>query len=172
MNQQNVYPLKQVIEVKKKRVEDAEKVVQEKKLLLQKEQEKLAQREADRDKVKNHRTDKLQQLRDTLDHAMTSPKVQQMKVYLKIVDEKLKVEEKKVKDQQEQVNIATKNLDQAKEDLRKKRQDVDKLQTHQIDWEKEMRKELQIQEGREQDELGNTIYIANQAKKGGNQLGF
>ena len=45
-----VYPLKQVLEVKQKRVEDAEKVVLEKKLALEKEQEKLAQREADRDK--------------------------------------------------------------------------------------------------------------------------
>lgn len=165
MNQQNVYPLKQVIEVKKKRVEDAEKVVHEKRILLQKEEEKLAQRKADRDKVKNHHTDKLRQLRETLDHTMTSPKVQQMKVYLKVVEEKLKVEEKKVKDQQEQVNTANKNLEQALDDLRKKRQEVDKLLTHQKDWEKERKKELQIQEGREQDELGNTIYITNHPKR-------
>jgi flagellar biosynthesis chaperone FliJ len=158
------YPLKQVIEVKQRRVDDAEKVVREKQLALEKEEQKLKEREADRDKVKNHKKDKLQQLRDTLDHEMSSPKVQQMKVYLKVVEEKLKVEEKKVKDQQDQVTLAQKNLDQAKEDLRIKRQEVDKLLTHKKDWEKEMKKEQEIVEGREQDELGTVIYVGRQRK--------
>lgn len=156
-----VYPLAQVIDVKQRRVEEAEKVVKEKQMLLDKEKEKLAQREAERDKVKEHKQDKLKQLRETLDSGSTSPKIQQMKVYLKVVEEKLKIEEKKVKDQQEQVNIAQKNLDQAREDLRKKRQEVDKLQSHRKDWEKEMRKELEIIEGREQDELGSIVHLTH-----------
>lgn len=164
MNNKAAYPLKQVIEVKQRRVEDAEKVVLEKRQALEKEKEKLAQREAERDKVKHHKQDKLQQLRDTLDHGTTSPKVQQMKAYLKVVEEKLRVEEKKVADQKEQVKVAEKNLEQAQEDLRKKRQEVDKLLTHQKDWEKEMRKELDIIEGREQDELGSVIYISRHFK--------
>lgn len=154
-----VYPLKQIIEVKQKRVEDAEKVVQEKKLALEKEQQKLAEREKERDKVKEHRLEKLNQLRETLDHASTSPKIQQMKAYLKIVDEKLKVEEKKVKDQKEQVVIAEKNLLQAKEELHRKRQEVDKLLMHKKDWEKEMNKELAIIEEREQNEIGSVIHM-------------
>jgi flagellar biosynthesis chaperone FliJ len=160
----NVYPLKQIIEVKQKRVEDAEKVVKEKKIAHEKEQQKLAEREAERDKVKEHKKDKLKQLRDTMDEGTTSPKIQQMKVYLKLVDEKLKVEEKKVKDQKEQVTLAEKNLEQALADLKQKRQEVDKLLTHQKDWEKEMRKEMEIIEGREQDELGSVIYNVNQRK--------
>lgn len=160
MEKKVVYPLAQVLEVKQRRVEDAEKVVKEKQLLLEKEEEKLKQRQAERDKVKQHKLDKLQQLRDAMDHETTSPKIQQIKVYLKVVDEKLKVEEKKVKDQQEQVNIATKNLEQAKEDLRRKRQEVDKLMMHKKDWEREARKEQEIIDGREQDELGSIIYMS------------
>ncbi|MCE2982862.1 MAG: type III secretion T3S chaperone [Parachlamydia sp.] len=159
-----VYPLKQIIEVKQKRVEDAEKVVKEKMQALEAEKEKLRQREEDRDKVKKHYQDKLRQLREILDAETTSPKIQQMKVYLKIVDERLKIEEKKVKDQQEQVNIAQKNLDLAKENLRIKRQEVDKLQNHKIDWEKEMRKEMDIIEGREQDELGSIIFTTHKRR--------
>lgn len=159
-----VYPLKQIIEVKQRRVEDAEKVVQEKKQALEKEKQKLAEREAERDKVKNHKKDKLKQLRDTMDAGTTSPKIQQMKAYLKVVDEKVKIEEKKVKDQEEQVKVAQKNLDIATEDLRKKRQDVDKLLTHKKDWEKEMRRELEVIEGREQDELGNVIFVSRHRK--------
>lgn len=157
-----VYPLAQIIEVKQRRVEEAEKVVREKQLALEKEQDKLNQRIKERDEVKKHQLDKLKQLRDEMDHGTTSPKIQQMKAYLKVVDEKLKIEEKKVKDQQEQVNIAQKNLDQAREDLRLKRQEVDKMMTHRKDWEKQMKRELEIIEGREQDELGSIIYLSNQ----------
>lgn len=159
-----VYPLEQIIEVKQRRVEDAEKVVKEKMALLEKEQKKLEERQAERDKVKNHYQDKLKQLRQIMDEGTTSPKIQQMKVYLKVVDEKLKIEEKKVKDQQEQVNIATKNLEQAREDLRLKRQEVDKLLSHRKDWMSQMKKELDIIEGREQDELGSIIYTSRHSK--------
>lgn len=160
------YPLIQVIEVKKKRVEDQEKVVKAKKQALESEQEKLKQREADRDKAKQHNIDKLTQLRDELDQGTTSDKIQQMKAYLKVTQEKVKIEEKKVKEQKDQVDLAEKALQVALNDLKIKRQDVDKLTTHKKDWEKEMRKELDIIEGREQDELGNTIYASNQIKFG------
>lgn len=159
------YPLKQVIEVKQKRVEDQEKVVKVKKEALENEKEKLKQREADRDKAKQHHIDKLTQLRYELDHSTTSDKVQQMKAYLKVTQEKVKVEEKKVKEQKDQVDLAEKALQVALNDLKIKRQDVDKLETHKKDWEKEMRKEMDIQELREQDELGNTIFSSNQIRK-------
>lgn len=156
------YPLKQVIEVKQKRVEDAEKVVQEKRIALQKEQEKLAQREADRDKAIKHHSDKLNQLRRSLDEGTTTDKILQMKAYLKVAKERVKIEEKKVKEQQDQVEIATKNLQMAELELRMKRQEVDKLHTHRKDWEKQMRKEEEIIEGREQDEIGTIIFSARQ----------
>ncbi len=88
-----------------------------------------------------------------------------MKVYLKLVDEKLAIEEKKVKDQKDQVAIAQKNLDQAKEELQRKRQEVDKLKSHQKDWEKETAKENAILEGREEDELGSIIHSIHQRKQ-------
>lgn len=161
-----VYPLKQVLEIKHRRVDEAEKVLKEKRELLAKEEEKLKQREAERNKVLDHKNEKLKQLREEMSHATTSPKIQQMKVYLKVVDEKLAIEEKKVKDQKEQVKIAQKNVDDAKADLDRKKLEVDKLQAHRKDWEKEMRKEMEIIEGREQDDLGGTMFLSKmQAKK-------
>ncbi len=159
-----VYPLNQIIEVKQKRVDAAEKVVKEKQNLLLQEQKKLAEKEAERDRVKTHKGEKLQQLRDALDQELITTKIQQMKVYLKIVEDKLKVEEKKVLDQKEQVKTAEKNLEQAKLDLKKKRQEVDKLFMHKADWEKERKKELEVIENREQDELGSIIHTTRQRK--------
>jgi flagellar biosynthesis chaperone FliJ len=161
---QIVYPLKQVLEVKKKRVEDAEKVVVEKRNALEKEKEKLKQREADRDKAIHHHYAKLTQLRSALDEGTTSDKILQMKDYLKIAKEKVKAEEKKVKEQQDQVEKAAKDLQMAELELRMKRQEVDKLETHKKDWLKQMRKEEEIVEGREQDELGTIIFSSKHRK--------
>lgn len=155
-----VYPLKQVLEVKQKRVEEAEKAVKEKMNALEKEKEKLKEREADRDKAIKHHTDKLTQLREELDQGTTTDKIIQMKDYLKIAKERVKVEEKKVKEQQDQVDIAAKNLQAAQNELRLRRQEVDKLETHRKDWVKQMHKEEEVIEGREQDEIGTIIFSA------------
>ena len=88
-------------------------------------------------------------------------KIQQMKVYLNVTKEKVEIEEKKVKDQASQVEVANKALKAAQEESRIKRQEVDKLQSHKVDWLKEMRKELEVIEGREQDELGSTKFMSH-----------
>lgn len=102
------YPLAEVLEVKNRRVEIAELAVKEKKKLLEIEEEKLRQREAERDKVKDHYKAKMNQLRKELDEGTTSDKIDQMKVYLKVVQEHLAAEEKKVKEQKAQVELAQK----------------------------------------------------------------
>jgi len=160
-----VYPLKQILDVKLRRVEEAEKVLKEKREALEREQEKLVAREKDRDKVLTHKRDKLKQLREELDHGTTTDKIQQMKAYLKVVDEKLKAEEKKVKDQQQQVKLAEEQVEIAKKDLNLKRLEVDKLQMHQKDWEQMMLKEQEIMDEREQDEIGNINYLLQQRTK-------
>jgi flagellar biosynthesis chaperone FliJ len=164
MTSETAYPLRQVIQVKEKRVEDAEAIVKEKIAALEKEQNVLKQKEAERDKAKKHHDDKLKQMRDELDHGTTTTKIQQMKAYLKVVKERVAAEEKKVKDQKVQVEIAEKNLQVARDDLKAKRQEVDKLKTHRSDWIKEMRKEQEIVEGREQDELGSIIFTTHRPR--------
>lgn len=160
-----VYPLRQIIDVKQKRVEDAEKIVKEKQLALEKEQQILTQKEAECNKAKKHYNDKLKQMRDEMDQGTTSPKIQQMKAYLKLTKERLAVEEKKVSDQKVQVKAAEKNLETAKSDLRVKRQEVDKLLSHRADWLKEKCKEQEIIDGREQDELGSIIFTTNSRRR-------
>lgn len=160
-----VYPLEQILDIKKRRVENAELVVKEKRIKLEQEQEKLKKCEEERDKVKQHYQEKLDQLRHELEHSTTSPKVQQMKVYLKVVQEKLKVEERKVKEQEVKVENARKELDAAKKELRQRQLEVEKMETHRIDWAKGVRKEQEIIEGRIQDELGDVIFTLNQRKE-------
>jgi flagellar biosynthesis chaperone FliJ len=159
------YPLEQVLEVKKKRVEDAEAVVKQKIRELDDEREKLKKREEERDKVKEHYNEKLQQLRDEFDQGTTSNKIDQIKVYIKVVQERLKSEEKKVKDQQQAVEVAEKNLELAKTHLKARQREQDKIETHKKEWTRDARIELSVLQTREEDEIGSTMFLSKYTQK-------
>lgn len=159
------YPLREVLEIKKRRVEEAEKVVKEKIKLLEAEKEKLKTREKERDKVAQHYKDKMEQIRAEFQHGTTSDKIQQMKAYLKVVQEKLKTEEKKVKEQQAQVEVAEKNVEIAKNQVKARIKEQDKIITHQGEWERATLKELEIEEVRQEDDLGSTMFLSKYMQK-------
>jgi flagellar biosynthesis chaperone FliJ len=154
-----VYPLKQILEIKKRRVDEAERVVLEKRRALEQEEQRLVEAEAAREKVRQHKKDKMEQLRQTLDEGTTSPKIMQMKAYLKVVQEKLAIEDKKVKDQKGKVELAAKDLEDAKAHLRLKRLEVDKVEAHKVEWTKEQRKEAEIKEESEMNEVGTVAFL-------------
>lgn len=135
-----------------------------KKILLQKEEDKLTKLEKERNEVKSHREAKLAQLRETLDEGSTTTKIQQMKYYLKVVDEELKGKENKVNEQKKHVDAAQKQVETARQDLLKKQQDVEKLLMHRKEWEKEIRALEQQQEAIETDEMGSGMFIRRKPK--------
>lgn len=165
MKQNSKYPLAQVASIKKRRLDEAEKILKEKKQILAKEEEKLLLLKQKRDEVKEHKMAKLTQLREKLDEGTTSDKIQEMRQYLKIVDEKLKTEEAKVKEQKKQVDLAEKQVDLARQDLFKKQKDVEKLGLHHKEWEKEIAHELARQAGIETDELGSSMHVLRKKPK-------
>jgi flagellar biosynthesis chaperone FliJ len=152
------YPLEQIATIKQKKFDEAEKVLREKKKALEHEEEKLAVVEKERDEVKTHRFAKLTQLREKMDEGAPSDKIQQMRYYLKIVDEKLKAKESKVKDHQKLVENAKQQVENARADLLKKQQDVEKIQLHRKEWEKEVKATLEHKEGVESDEMGSNLH--------------
>lgn len=159
------YPLEQVLRVKRDRVEKAEKAVEEKKRALEIEEEKFKKVVAERDAVKQHFMDKMTQLRQALDEGTTSDEVLQMKAYIKVVQERLAKEEEKVAKQKEQVKIAEQNLEKAQIELKQKRIEEEKIKIHREEWEKEMKKELDQREAKEQDELGQLMHQSQKRKK-------
>jgi len=154
-----VYPLDKVLEIKENRVKEQEKVVAQKQRELALEEEKLVKAEEARRQVQKHYDDKLAQMRYKMDTETTSIEMQQMRVYLKLVRERLIAEDKKVEAQKAQVELAKKNLEVALGELRRKRQEVDKLQVHKKDWLREMEREQERVEGIEQDEMGSLIFL-------------
>lgn len=152
------YPLDQLTQIKQKRLEEAEKILREKKEMLAKEQEKLTQLEKKRDEVKAHYKAKLAQLREKLDAGTSSVKITQMKQYLKIVFEDLTQEEKKVTAQAKVVESAEKQVEEARQELFKKQKDVEKLKLHHQEWKKEMHLLQERHEEAEGDEMGSTMH--------------
>ena len=159
------YPLDQLAEIKKRRLEEAEKILREKKETLAKEQEKLTQLEKKRDEVKAHYKAKLTQLREKLDAGESSTKITQMKQYLKTVVEDLNVEEKKVAAQVVIVENATKQVEDARQELFKKQKDVEKLKLHHKEWSKEMHTLEERHESNEGDEMGSTMHHLKKTEK-------
>lgn len=159
------YPLEPVLAIKRDRVDRAEKVVKEKRRLLEIEQEKLREIEAARDKVKNHYMQKIQQLRELLDEGTTSDAVLQRKAYIKVVAVQLAEEEEKVNKQKENVLAASKELEKAEVNLAKRRKEEEKTRLHKEEWMKEALKEEAREIEKEQDEMGQLIYQLRKKKQ-------
>jgi flagellar biosynthesis chaperone FliJ len=158
MNKPLSYPLEQLMTIKKNRFDQAVKTLEEKKAILEKAYEKLYDLTQERDLAKEHKVAKIKQLREELDAGTTTDKVQQMKVYLKVVDEKLAEKEKKVVEQQKQVDLAQKQVDLATDELFQRKKDLEKLEIHKQEWEKEVRYWSEQKEALEQDEQGSAAH--------------
>lgn len=152
------YPLQQLMTIKQNRFDQAVKTLEAKKLLLEQALSKLDAAKRERNEVLEHKTAKLTQLREELDKGTTTDKIQQMKVYLKLVDEKLADKEKKVIEAQRGADLAQKQVDIATEELFQKKKDLEKLEMHKEEWEKEMRYWTERKEGSEQDEQGSATH--------------
>lgn len=152
------YPLEELIQIKQNRFDRAVKVLEEKKALLEKAYELLFDLKEDRDKMLDHKREKIKQLREELDSGTTTDKIEQMKYYLKSVDERLLEKEKKVVAQQKQVDLAQQQVDVATDDLFQKKKDLEKLEIHKKEWSKEARYGQQQKEAVEHDEQGSATY--------------
>lgn len=152
------YPLEQLVRIKKNRFDQAVKILEEKKALLDKETAKLYDVTKLRDEVLSHKQAKLKQLRESLDEGTTSDKIQQMKAYLKVVDGKLAEKEKKVTEQQKAVDAAQKQVDLATEQVFQRKKDLEKLEMHKTEWRKEKLYETSKKEASEQDEQSSATH--------------
>jgi hypothetical protein len=159
------YPLQQLFEIKKNRFDQAIKLLEEKKAILEKAYEKLFDLTTLRDETLEHKNAKLQQLRDELDQGTTTDKIQQMKSYLTIVEEKLAERQKKVTQQQIVVDAAQKQVDLATDELFQRKKDLEKLEIHKKEWEAEVHYWTEQKESLEHDEQGTSLHTLRQQEK-------
>ncbi|MDN3505493.1 MAG: type III secretion T3S chaperone [Rhabdochlamydiaceae bacterium] len=159
------YPLQQILQIKEKRLEEAEKTLIEKRNQLKEEEEQLLKLQKKRDEVKKHRDDKINQLKEELDEGTTSDKIEQAQRYLQVVDEKLLSREKKVAEQKTKVKAAEEAVEEAKKEVLRKQVDIEKITIHKNSWTKEMKMEEARIARVESDELGSGMFVRRRKKK-------
>ena len=149
------YPLEQLIQIKKKRCDDAELKLQQKKQHLAREEKQLENVKRERDKVASHRDKKLEQMQRELDKGTTTDKIQKMEQYRRIVEEELAAKEEDVKRQEGKVREAEREVEVAKQELFFRQKELDKIGQHKKEWKKQ-EKYIELQEeNRVIDEIGS-----------------
>jgi flagellar biosynthesis chaperone FliJ len=152
------YPLEQLVLIKKRRLEEAQKKLKEKKQILEKEQEKLKKLEEECQKMSDHKKEKIDQLDEELNQGTTSSKIDIANKYLKVVEEQLSARKRKVVEQDKIVKTAFQQVELARSEMLKKQQDVEKLEIHREEWKKGVLKEIEIKEAIESDEIGSAKF--------------
>ena len=154
------YPLEQLILIKERRLEESEKKLKEKKLILEKEQKKLKTLEAEAQEVHDHKQEKIKQLDEEMNQGTDSLKLDIAYKYLKVVQEQLVQKKRKVLEQDKVVKTAEQQVEIARQDMIKKQREVEKLTIHKDEWKKEVMKELDYKEALDGDEIGSAKYIS------------
>lgn len=152
------YPLQQLLEIKEKRVEDAERILHEKKEALAREEEKL-QKCIERERLAQKTYDEqLDTFYNDFAGGTQSHKIKQRKEHLKTLLEQVKIEKEKTKKQREIRNKAEQEKDEAKAILDQRRIDLDKIEEHKKAWTKGDLEEKERLHIIEHDELGAMIH--------------
>ncbi|MEX0961711.1 MAG: type III secretion T3S chaperone [Simkaniaceae bacterium] len=159
------YPLQQLQTIKKKRLEEAERLLKEKKETLSQEEERLLEAEKIRDKTLHHRDKKVAQLQEEFSKGTTSDRIETADRYLKVVGEELKKKEMKVVEQKLVVEKAEKAVEAARKEMLQKQQDVEKLKIHKKEWQKQARLEEKRKDDIETDELGSAMHTLRKKRE-------
>lgn len=157
MNDKN-YPLIEVIRIKKRRLDEAEKALREKKEILAKEQEKLKACQKELDEAKTKFDTYLQKLRDAMDQGEPSSKIDQHKMHLKDLKDHFLICQKKLDNQKKVVKSAEDAVEVARLDYQQKEKELEKLNIHKAEWMQAMKLEEVRQEEIKMDEISTSAH--------------
>jgi len=161
-----LYPLEQIALIKEKRLEEAEKILKEKKEKLDAETAKLSSLEKKLNETRQHRVEKIQKHLEEMEAGTTSEKITHHERYIKhVVDERLKAEQRDVEGQKKVVKLAEEAVEKARSERLKKHQEVEKMKLHKKEWEKEVQLQAEKEESLEADELGESIHVRKKRTK-------
>lgn len=133
MNDKN-YPLIEVIRLKKRRLDEAEKILRDKKQILAKEEEKLKVIQKELNEAKTKFDTYLQKLRDAMDQGEPSSKIDHHKLHLKDLKELFLMCQKKLDNQKKVVKSAEEAVETARLDYQLKEKECEKLTIHKTEW--------------------------------------
>lgn len=152
------YPLQQLLDIKEKRVEDAERELHLKKVALEKEEEKLRKCLEKEKQAQDTYDEQLEAFYTDFQQGTNSDKIKQRKDHLKGLLEKVKLEKEHTAKQEKVRDAAAEEKEEAKRILDERRIDLEKLTEHKKAW---VRTDLEEKERLhiiEHDELGAMLH--------------
>lgn len=159
------YPLTQIEEIKKRRLEEAEKVLREKRLALDAAEKDLEEKRKALNATQALKLEMIEKYYEDIKKGTTSILMERHDNYIReVVNVKLAEEKKKVDDQKKVVKQATIALEIAKEERLKKNQELEKIHIHKKEWTKEVKKEIDLEEAGISDELGTSMHARKMKK--------
>lgn len=155
MNDKN-YPLIEVIRIKKRRLDEAERVLRQKKEMLEQEKQKLSLAQKEFDAAKSLFDNYLQKLRDAMDLGEPARKIDQHKLHLKDLKDRFLIAEKKLLIQKKAVEAAEKAVEVARVDYQQKEKELEKLHIHKSEWSEALKLEEKRLEDIKMDEISTS----------------
>lgn len=153
------YPLEQIAQIKKRRLDEAERILKQKREALTKEEETLKEKKKAFEASKKLKEEIIEKHFKKIEEGTTSDVLERHDTYIKeVITPKISEEKKGVEDQKKVVQEAKKALEEARIIRLKKNQELEKIILHKKDWEKGVRKELSLEEASVSDELGTAMH--------------
>lgn len=159
------YPLHQIDIIKKKRLDQAERALREKREEERVVQEKYDRAKQDRQKALEARDNKLNLLREKMDEGAPSAKIETIRVYLKIVDETFQQKHQIYETFADKLRGAQEATEAARQEVIQRQKDQEKMQEHRKQWDKEMRAFDEQEEAKLTDDMGTVRFIKDKQKK-------
>ena len=160
------YPLQQIADIKKRRLEEAEKVLREKRQALDAAEKDLKEKREALSATQKLKLDLIEKHYKEIEKGTTSDVMERHDRYLKeVVDVKLEEEKKAVEEQKKVVKEARIALEKAREERLQKNQELEKIHIHKKEWTKEAKKEMEIEEANVADELGTSMHARKMKKR-------
>ncbi len=160
------YPLQQLMEIKLRRLEEAERELTKRKEELEEEEKKLEAAKKALQEVLDHKAEKMEQMRAEMDKGTTTDKIEQMKKYLDTVEDKRKVKDDAMKKQQLEVEKAETAVEEARQNVFRKQADVEKLKMHRKEWDAEQLYLEKQEDAKQTEETGTAMHVRKKKKKG------
>jgi|SRR3990172_7777731 len=160
------YRLQIVLDKRLKAKEDAEKVLAESQKALEAEKKKEQQCVEAVEQAKQKKEDfKAEMNRKIMEENLEVEKIKMLKNYLKSLDFEIKRAEERLEEQKLQVQKAEQVVEQKRQVLVEATKEHQAIEKHKEKWVQTIKKEIEEAEAKEQEEVGNVLYLQRQRKE-------
>lgn len=160
------YPLSQIVEIKKRRLEDAEIILKMKRSALEAAEKDLKEKRKKLNETQKLKLETIEKHFKKISEGTTSDVLKRHETYMKeVIEVKITEEKKAVDEQKKVVKEAERELEAARIDRLKKNQELEKIYMHKKEWTKEIQKEMVSEEAALGDELGTSMHARKSKKR-------